>query len=179
MKKVIILIILPIFLFLGCTTDNIEPSNKVTDNKNVNVQQNNIKNQKYSFGPMADLSKIDDQTKKELQVFLNKLGDVPKDKVTFNIMKAEFHEDGSLVIDLFVRNGHPYTIFDIDAKLEVIQEGKTVASANFNFVKEEFGELPANTSRPWSILYFPEDIKDKNINLDKITLKGVDYQYEY
>lgn len=179
MKKAIILIILSIILFSACSKNNISSSNN-RDNEIQGIQDNkNIKNQKYSFGPMADLSMIDAETKKGLQEFLNNLGDVPKDTITFNIMKAELMEDGSIAVDLFVRNGHTYDVFNIDTRLELIENNKVVATAQFEFAKDEFGVLPKDNSRPWTILYYPEDVKDNNFQIKDVTIKVDKYEYEF
>lgn len=187
MKKIIILIISLmyfVFLFIGCNPNDTSSSSKKINNKPI-VNKPVVKNQKYNFGPMADLAKIDDETKMKLQNILNNLGESKKDSISFNIIGVSYNKDGSLIVDLFIRNGNSYSVFNIDSQLDVIKDGKSIASASFNFIKEDFGTLEANTSRPWTILYYPEDlkvkdteIKDKEL-LGKIVLNGKKVQYEY
>lgn len=176
MRKVIIMLLL-VFSLLGCTANNVSSPNNIED---INpAPEVTIKKQQYSFGPMADLSMIDDSTKEGLQNYLDKLGDPSKDTITFNGIDYYYSEDGSLFIDLFVRNGHSYSVFNVNITLDIIQDGKVIASAPFTFTLGDFGELPANMSRPWTILYYPEDIKDKKTKLMKFDIKARDLQYEY
>lgn len=177
MRRVIILILLT-FLLLGCTASKVSSPNESIE-KNEPVSEPILKKQQYSFGPMADLSKIDDKTKQELQDQLDRLGDPPKDRVTFNGISAFYDEDGSLVVDLFIRNGYSYPVFNLEATLDIIENGKIIASAPFSFILHDFGELPSNTSRPWTILYYPEDIKDKQSELIEYDIKVSNLQYEY
>lgn len=176
MKRILtLMLILVVFLFTSCGIQNNQnSSNNSLKDKNVPKI-----NQKYSFGPLADLAKINDKKKEELQNLLNGLGNVSKDKVSFNPINARFNKDGSLIVDLFIRNGHEESIFNIDVRLNLIEDGRVVASAPFSFIREEFGVLEPNTSRPWSILYYPEDLKEKNIKIDKISIEGENIQYEY
>lgn len=176
MKRMLTLIIISfIFLLTGCVAQK-NPNSSNNSLKNNNVSQ---VNQKYSFGPVADLAKINDKKKEELQSVLNGLGDIPKDKILFNSINARFNQDGSLIVDLFVRNGHEESIFNIDVRLNLIEDGKVVASAPFSFTREEFGVLESKNSRPWTILYYPEDLKEKNIKIDSISIEGENIQYEY
>lgn len=178
MKKIISLIAIFIILFSGCNS-SVAKSYKDVDNiKKEKKEQKIVVNQQYSFGPAADLSAIDDETKKEIQEFLNKLGDMPKDTISFNSMGIRYLEEGSIVIDLLIRNGYSYPIYNIDAKLDIAVNEEVVASGDFFFSKEEFGVLPPNMSRPWSIMYYPEDIKNKEIRLENYTIKST-YQYEF
>ncbi|ABK60488.1 SLAP domain-containing protein [Clostridium novyi] len=176
MKRILTLMLISfIFLFTGCGIQkNQNSSNNSLKDKNVPKV-----NQKYSFGPLADLAKINDKKKEELQNVLNNLGDISKDQVSFNPINARFNQDGSLIVDLFIRNGHEESIFNIDVRLNLIENGRVVASAPFSFTKEEFGVLESNNSRPWSILYYPEDLKEKNIKIDSISIEGENIQYEY
>lgn len=173
-----------IFLLIGCNSNDTSSSSKKIDNKPI-INKPVVKNQKYSFGPMADLSKIDDETKKKLQNVLNNLGDSEKDAISFNPIGVYYNKDGSLIIDLFIRNGNSYSVFNIDSQLDVVKDGKIIASASFNFIKEDFGVLEPNTSRPWTILYYPEDLKVKDTEMkdvelsNKIVLNGKNIQYEY
>lgn len=178
MKKIISLIIIFIILFSGCSSS---PAKSYNDDNNIKKEQKEQKvivNQQYSFGPAADLSVIDNETKKEIQEFLNKLGDMPKDAISFNSMELRYLEEGAIVIDLLVRNGKKYPIYNIDAKLDIAVNEEVVASGDFFFSKEDFGVLPPNMSRPWSIMYYPEDIKNKEIKLQNYTIKST-YQYEF
>lgn len=178
MKKIISLIIIFIILFSGCNS-SVAKSYKDVDNiKKEQKEQKVVANQQYSFGPAADLSVIDDETKKEIQEFLNKLGDIPKDTISFNSMGIRYLEEGAIVIDLLIRNGYSYPIYNIDAKLDIVVNEEVVASGDFFFSKEDFGVLPANMSRPWSIIYYPEEIKNKEIELENYTIKST-YQYEF
>ncbi|KOA18314.1 hypothetical protein CLHOM_32110 [Clostridium homopropionicum DSM 5847] len=181
MKKLIILIILPILvLFFGCSKNNTNLSDKDKGNEAPVTDDNNIvKNQKYSFGPMADASKIDDETKRYLQDFLNKLGDPTKDKITFEVMRTKYESDGSLMVDIFIRNGNPETVFNIDTTLQLIENDVVIATADFKFTLEDFGKLPKDTSRPWTILYFPEDMKNKDIKIKNPIIKSTKCEYEF
>ncbi|KEI05573.1 SLAP domain-containing protein [Clostridium botulinum] len=175
MKRMVAFIISFIFFLTGCAMHNkMDSSNTSLENKEISK-----KNQKYSFGPIADLSKISDKKKIELQNSLNSFGDVPNNVVTFNPINAYYNDDGSLAIDLFVRNGHKEAIFNIDVNLKLIKDGKVIASAPFSFVKEEFGVIESNNSRPWTILYYPEDIHIKDVKLDSYVIEGENIQYEY
>jgi len=181
MKKLIVLIILPILLlFFGCSKNNTNPSDEDKGNEAPVTDENNtIKNQKYSFGPMADLSKIDNETQKYLQDFLNKLGDPPKDKITFEIMKTKYESDGSLIIDVFIRNGNQETVFNIDTTLQLVENDVVIAIADFNFTVEDLGKLPQDTSRPWTILYYPEDMKNKDIKINNPIIRCTKCEYEF
>lgn len=180
MKKLIILIILPILvMFFGCSKNITNHSNKDKGNEAPVTDDNTAKNQKYSFGPMADTSKIDDETKKYLQSFLNKLGDPAKDKITFEVMSTKYESDGSLVVDVFVRNGNPETVFNIDTTLQLIENNVVIATADFKFNLEDFGNLPKDISRPWTILYYPEDMKNKGIKIKNPIIKPTKCEYEF
>ncbi len=178
MKKIISLIAIFIILLSGCNSSAAKSYKDVDNIKKEKKEQKVVVNQQYSFGPAADLSAIDDETKKEIQEFLNKLGDMPKDTISFNSMGIRYLEEGSIVIDLLIRNGYSYPIYNIDAKLDIAVNEEVVASGDFFFSKEEFGVLPPNMSRPWSIMYYPEDIKNKEIRLENYTIKST-YQYEF
>ncbi|MCY6355450.1 SLAP domain-containing protein [Clostridium sp. ZS2-4] len=187
MKKITSLIVIFIILFSGCNSsaaksykdgDNIKKQQKEQQEQKEQKEQKAVINQQYSFGPAADLSVIDDETKKEIQEFLNKLGDVPKDTISFNSMGLRYLEEGEIVIDLLVRNGYSYSIFNLDVKLDIVVNEEVVASENFFFSKEDFGVLPPNMSRPWSIIYYPEEIKNDKIKLENYTIKST-YQYEF
>lgn len=178
MKKIISLIIIFIILFSGC---NSSPAKSYNDDDNIKKDQTEQKvvvNQQYSFGPAADLSVIDNETKKEIQEILNKLGDMPKDTISFNSMEIRYLEEGAIVIDLLIRNGYSYPIYNIDAKLDIAVNEEVVASGDFFFAKEEFGVLPPNMSRPWSIIYYREYIENKEIKLENYTIKST-YRYEF
>lgn len=178
MKKIISLIAIFMILFSGCNSSVAKSYKDVDSIKKEKKEQKVVVNQQYSFGPAADLSAIDDETKKEIQEFLNKLGDTPKDTISFNNMGIRYLEEGSIVIDLLIRNGYSYPIYNIEAKLDIAVNKEVVASGNFFFSKEEFGVLPPNMSRPWSIMYYQEDIKNKEIRLENYTIKST-YQYEF
>ncbi|MCY6369779.1 SLAP domain-containing protein [Clostridium ganghwense] len=178
MEKIILSIMIFILLFSGCSFSSINSPSNTEDMKKETEQQEIIVNQKYSFGPAADLSIIDDKTKKELQEVLNKLGDVPKNTISFNGIEVRAQEDGAIVIDLFIRNGYSCEIYNIDSKLDIIVNEELVASGDFFFSKEEFGVLTSNMSRPWSIMYYPENIKNKEIKLENYIIKST-YQYEF
>lgn len=182
MKKIILLLIFILLLFIGCTSNNINSSNKNTTDSSTNPNGNKnlpVNNQKYSFGPMADLSKIDGETKQQLQDLLNKLGDVEDDQITFHIIDAAFQEDGALILDLFIRNGYPYSIANISCDLQVLEQEDIIASANFELIESEFGVLPAKSSRPWSILFLPEDIVTKEVKSKNYTIKALDILFEH
>lgn len=175
MKRGIAIIISFMFFLTGCAIKNEVPSFNMALKDNERF----IENQKYSFGPMADLSKVDNETKSRLQQKLNNMGNVPKDELTFNPIKAYCNKDGSLVVDLFIRNGHKESIFNIDAKLKLVKSGRVIAEAPFNFIKDEFGVIDYNDSRPWTILYYPEDVRIKDVKLDGYTIEVENIQYEY
>lgn len=178
MKKIISLLTIFIVLFSGCSS-SVAKSYKDDDNiKKEQKEQQVVVNQQYSFGPAADLSVIDNETKKEIQEFLNTLGDMPKDTISFNSMELRYLEEGEIVIDLVIRNGYSYPIYNIDAKLDIAVNEEIVASGDFFFSEEDFGVLPPNMSRPWSIIYYPEDIKNKGIKLENYAIKST-YQYEF
>lgn len=192
MKKMAFFIIIIMLISVGCDSSNKDPekninslSNKNVDNKvnNNDDKDNNIntveKNQKYSFGPIADLSKIDNETKVKLQECLNRLGNPEKDTMGFKIIDGYFDQDGALVLDLFIRNGYDYSIANIESDLEIVHEGKVVASANFNLSEEEFGVLKSNESRPWTILFYPEDIVSTEIDLKGLEIKARDILFEH
>lgn len=175
MKRIMAFIISFIFFLTGCAIHNkMDSSNTSSENKKICK-----KNQKYSFGPTADLSKISNEKKIKLQNLLNNLGNVPNDMVTFNPINSYYNDDGSLTVNLFIRNGHKEAIFNIDVNLKLIKDGKVIASAPFSFIKEEFGVIESNDSRPWTILYYPEDIHIKDVKLDSYVIEGENIQYEY
>ncbi|MFU0824818.1 SLAP domain-containing protein [Clostridium sp.] len=178
MKRAIMLILVT-FLLVGCMTNKVSSSNEGIQNNNEPVSESTLKKQQYSFGPMADLSRIDDATKQELQNHLDKLGDPPTNRITFNGISAFYNEDGSLLVDIFIRNGYSYSVFNLEATLDIIKDGKIIASAPFYFNVQEFGELPSNVSRPWTILYYPEDIKFKENQLSEFDINVNNLQYEY
>ena len=177
MKRVIILISL-IFLLLGCTADKVNSPNESLEEVKPAVEHV-LKKQQYSFGPMADLSVIDEKTKQELQSKLNRLGDPVKDKIDFNEISAVYDEDGALFVDIFVRNGYSNPVFNIEATLDVVENGKVIASAPFKFTLDEFGELQEGTSRPWTIYYYPEDVKNRESKLKEYTIEVSNIQYEF
>lgn len=197
MKKIAFLIIIMLLISVGCDSANKDPeknmnsssNNSVDNNVDNNVdnkddkQKDNIntleKNQKYSFGPIADLSKIDSATKAKLQDYLNKLGNPEKDTIGFKIIDGYFQEDGTLVLDLFIRNGYDYSIANIESDLEIVNEGKVIASANFELSEEEFGVLKSNESRPWTILFYPEDIVNTETEQKSFEIKARDILFEH
>lgn len=182
MKRILFLLIIILLLSAGCTSNDINSSKENINNSSTDIHKDdkNIidNNQKYSFGPMADLSKISNDTKQQLQELLNELGDVESDQITFEIIDAGFQEDGGLILDLFIRNGYSYAITNIDCDIKIIKQDKIIASANFQLIEREFGVLPSNTSRPWSIMFFPEDILIENAELKDCTIKAENIQFE-
>lgn len=177
MKRAIILISLTFFL-LGCTADKVSSPNNDLKN-NMAVENHISKQQHYSFGPIADVSKIDKKTKEELQNKLNSLGDPIRDKLTFYVLDCYYDEDGGLFVDVFIRNGYSYPVFNINATLDIINGDQLVATADFDFTSEEFGSLSENDSRPWTIYYYPEDIKNKETNLSQVEIHVSNLQYEF
>lgn len=177
MRRVIILISLTFFL-LGCTTDKVSSPNNDLDNNSV-IEKPVSKQQHYSFGPIADVSKIDQKTKEELQSKLNSLGDPIRDKLTFYVLDCYYDEDGGLFVDVFIRNGYTYPVFNISATLDIMKGSQIIATAAFDFASEEFGSLSENDSRPWTIYYYPEDIKNKEANLSQAEIHVSNLQYEF
>lgn len=180
MKKGIMFILLA-FLLIGCTANKPSNLNNIDkENDTPVVEPEPIeRKQQYSFGPIADLSRIDDSTKEHLQSYLDKLGDPIKDIITFNGISTFYDDDGYLYVDLFIRNGCSYSVFNINATLDIIEDGHVIASAPFVFTVRDFGELESNMSRPWTILYYPEDVKNINAKLTKVEIQVRDLQYEY
>ncbi len=181
MKRLIFILIIIWVLFIGCVANNTDSSNKDINNKNVSSENDDISKtkQKYSFGPMADLSQINDETKQYLQELINKLGNTKENQIAFNIIDGVFEEDGALVVDLFIRNGYSYSIANISCDFKIIQNGNIIATANFELDEEHFGILSSKDSRPWSLLFFPEDVINKNLKLEGATIEATNIQLEY
>ena len=128
--------------------------------------------QTYTFGRLVDASKISQKTKDELQRILNNLGDPPKNRITFNGFRTYYGKDGSLNIDVFVRNGYDYAVRNLEATLEVKVGTETIAAAVVSMPTEYFGKIQANSSKVWTITFKQEQILKKDAKLDTFTIES-------
>ncbi|MEG0774446.1 SLAP domain-containing protein [Clostridium sp.] len=136
-----------------------------------NKGNENLPVQKFTFGPNINEAEVSEETKRELQEHINALGEVEKDNISFNGFSAKFREDGALVLSVFVRNGYSYSVYDIDAKVDIKKNGEVIASANFNLTEKDFGVLNAKESRVWNLVYENEHILNKNVELKEYVLE--------
>jgi len=175
MKKGIILIII-CFLFTACGRANENKNNLQNDNKNSVINnestvKDNLVPQKYTFGPKVKEEEVSEETKKELQTHLNKLGNPEKDNISFNGFSAKFRQDGALVLSVFIRNGYSYIVHDIEAKVDLKKHNEVIATATFNLTEDEFGSLNPGETRVWNLVYEPQHILNKNVDLNEYLLE--------
>lgn len=175
MKKGIVLVII-CFLLTACGRVNENKNDLQSDNNNrvINKEsavKDSLVPQKYSFGPKVKEEEVSEETKKELQVHLNKLGNPEKDNISFNGFSAKFRQDGALVLSVFIRNGYSYTVGDIEAKVDLKKHNEVIASATFNLTEDEFGPLNPGESRVWNLVYEPQHILNKNVDLKEYLLE--------
>ncbi|MBB6453984.1 SLAP domain-containing protein [Salirhabdus euzebyi] len=135
--------------------------------------------QLYDFGPTVDASTIDQATKDQIQLIVNELGD-PAEGIQFNGIGAGYLEDGTLQINVLVRNGYDHKVWGIDAELKVTDSNgeEIIAAANFSFPEEDFGVLNPGSSRFWSLYFGPEFVFNPNFDLTNYMIDS-NYTYSY
>jgi SLAP domain-containing protein len=176
MKKMfwMILILALIVVVSGLSyikSNNINKSSEANEINELNKENKDLPVQRFTFGPNTNEAEVSQETKSELQRYLNALGEVEKNNISFNGFSAKFREDGALVLSVFVRNGYSYSVYDIDAKVDIKKNGEVIASANFILTEKEFGVLNAKDSRVWNLVYENEHILNKNVELKEYVLE--------
>lgn len=176
MKKIIGVILIICFLITGCGKEQVKENNFKDGNKgevasNVKSKDEDLKTQNFSFGPKVNQDEVSQETKNQLQGYLDKLGNPEKDNISFNGFSAKFRQDGALVLSVFIRNGYNYTVYNIDAKVDIKKNGEVIATATFKLSRDEFGELNAGESRVWNLVYEPAHILNKTADLEEYILE--------
>ncbi|WP_182101543.1 SLAP domain-containing protein [Niallia taxi] len=151
-----ILILLVFSILSGCGNN---------DENKEETKQEETKKQSLTVAPGQE--KPDEKRMDELQTKLNELGDAPESRVSFTGVDAKFQDDGSLVIEGFVRNGFDYTIKNLAGELKVLdnRDNEPIASEPFTLSEDKFGKLKSGESRLWAFTLKAESVKNKENDL--------------
>lgn len=133
--------------------------------------------QEYSFGPNIDPTNIDKETKDFLQTRINELGNPQSGEVTINGFNA-YYLDNSLVVEVFIRNGTGYKIFNLQGPIKIKKNDEIIASGEFVFSEEEFGFLVTDMSRVWKLVFTEDSVNVKNADLSEYSIYST-LQYNY
>lgn len=150
------LILLVFSIVSGCANN---------DEKKEETKQEETKEQPLTMAP--DQEKPDEKRMDKLQTKLNELGNAPESRVSFTGVDAKFQEDGSLVIEGFVRNGFEYAVKNLAGEMRVLdnRDNEPIAAEPFALTEDKFGELKSGESRLWTFTLKPESIKNKENDL--------------
>jgi SLAP domain-containing protein len=173
MKKIywVVAILILVLVVSGIVYDKNSDVNKTNKNNIVNKEDNNPPMQKFTFGPKVSETEVSEETKNELQKYINELGEPKKDNISFDGFSAKFKEDDALILSVFVRNGYDYSVYNLDVKVDIKNNGEVIASANFKLTEEEFGILNGKESRVWNLVYEPEHVLKKDTELKEYILE--------
>ncbi len=126
-----------------------------------------------SYGPNALQSEMTPEITKIHEERLAKIDkrDEEKDGLSFVGYRAEFNEDGDLVVDGYFRNFTGHEIYNIAGNITIeTPNNENVGGAYFKFPKEEFGTLKNGYSRPWRLIFDNDYVNVEITDLSSFTV---------
>lgn len=126
-----------------------------------------------SYGPNALESEMTAEITKKHEERLAKIEEVNerREGLSYVGYKAEFNEDGDLVVDGYFRNYTGHEIYNIEGNITIeTQTNENVGGAYFKFPKEDFGTLKNGYARPWRLIFDNDYVNVEITDLSSFTV---------
>ncbi len=154
-------------------TEEEAPATETEEAAEANAEGNVPVYHEFDLGPGVDMSTVDQESLDQLQQLVNGFGEPTAGQIDFNGVYATYQEDGTLYVEVFVRNGTEHTIYNIESELKVLDANgeEIIASAFFSFPESDFGTLAPGKSRFWTLTFGPEYVYNGSYDLQNYVIQ--------